>query len=189
MLKWLKKFLHKNTHHTILCKKNCLFFKNTFSISSATSAFISLRGWRCLIVLNGVLYTYQIPNEITLLRMDYEVSLGQKKIKAERSKWFHCKTSRFLFFSDKLLKKLRKNYSKFVWLSGKIINVIQSSASKCMKSSLIICPKSAKVTWKQCTGAISISLFCQIKLFKVIYLLFIGYFTCLLNLSFHQCFQ
>ena len=51
--------------------------------------------------------------------------LVRKKIKAERSKWFHCKTSRFLIFFVKFLTKLHKNYSKFVWLSGKIINVIQ----------------------------------------------------------------
>ena len=49
----------------------------------------------------------------------------RKKLKAERSKWFRCKTWRG-FFNTNFLKKLRKNYSKFVWLFGKIIKVIQS---------------------------------------------------------------
>ena len=31
----------------------------------------------------------------------------------------------FFVFLDKLLKKLRKNYPKFVWLPEKIVNVIQ----------------------------------------------------------------
>ena len=90
-------------------------------------------------------------------------------MKAERSKWFHYKSSRFLFFQYKFLKKLRKNYSKFAWLPGKIAIVIQWSSSNFMKSLLIICSKSAKVTSKQYLGAILIRLFFRIKLFKVIH--------------------
>ena len=66
------------------------------------------------------------------------------------------------------LKKICKNYSKFVRLPGKIIS-FNHSASNCMKSLLMICSKSAKVTSKQCSGAILISLFFRIKLFKVIH--------------------
>ena len=97
----------------------------------------------------------------------------------DEKKKFHCKTSRFIKY--KILKKLRKNYSKFVWLPGKIMNAIQSLSIQLL---LIICSKPVKVMSKQCSGAISITLFCQIKLFKVINLLFVGYFICLLNLSF-----
>ena len=57
-----------------------------------------------------------------------------------------------------------------------------------MKSLWNICSISAKVTSKQCSDAMSLSLFCRIKLFKVIHLLFIGYFICLLKLSLHQMF-
>ena len=39
---------------------------------------------------------------------------------------FNVKRRGFLFFQYKFLKKLSKNYCKFVWLPGKIINVIQS---------------------------------------------------------------
>ena len=43
------------------------------------------------------------------------------------------------------------------------------SAANCMKSLLIFGSKSAKVTAKQCSGAILISLFFRIKLFKAIH--------------------
>ena len=35
-------FLHKNTHHTIPCKKSYLFLIMHFSFSSTTSVFVSL---------------------------------------------------------------------------------------------------------------------------------------------------
>ena len=47
------------------------------------------------------------------------------------------------------------------------------STSNCMKSLFVICPKSANVMSKQCLGVISISLFCQIMLFRVIHFSFI----------------
>ena len=49
---------------------------------------------------------------------------------------------------------------------------LNHSASRWMKSLLIICSKSAKVTSKQCSAAISIGLFFRIKLSKVIHWLF-----------------
>ena len=46
----------------------------------------------------------------------------------KKRKWFHCETSRFWgVFQYTFLKKLRKNYSKFVWLPRKKINAIQLS--------------------------------------------------------------
>ena len=65
-------------------------------------------------------------------------------MKAKRSKWFHCKTSRFLFLQNKILKKLRKNYSKFDWLPGKIINVVQSFSFQLYE---IIIDYLYKVSW------------------------------------------
>ena len=58
------------------------------------------------------------------------------------------------------------------------------SASNGVNSLFIICLKSAKVMSKQCLGATLTSLFCGMKLFKVIHLLLIDYLICLLNLSF-----
>ena len=62
-----------------------------------------------------------------------------------------------------------------MWLPEKII--FNHAVSNFMKSLSIIWAKSAKVTSKQCSGAISISLFCVIKLFKVFHLLFIILFV------------
>ena len=88
-----------------------------------------------------------------------------KKIKAERSKWFCCKTSWFLFFLVKSLKRLCKYYSRLVWLPGKIMP-FNHSASNCVKWLLIICSKSAKVMSKQCLGTIITSLFFSNKDFQ-----------------------
>ena len=74
------------------------------------------RGQRCLILLNGVLFIWDILNKIILLCMDYVVALRLEKNESWK-KWFHCKRSRFSFFEYKYLNKLRKNYPKFVWLT------------------------------------------------------------------------
>ena len=69
--------------------------------------------------------------------------------------------------AEKNLKRLRKNYSWFVCLPGKIINIIQLFSFQ-LYEIIIICSKSAKVTLKLCLGTILISPFFRIKLFEVI---------------------
>ena len=67
---------------------------------------------------------HETPNDIILLYMDYEVALRLEIMEVEKSV-FTVKIRGFCFL-DKLLKRLRKKYSKFVWLPGKIINVTPS---------------------------------------------------------------
>ena len=58
--------------------------------------------------------------------MDYDEALMlEKKLKLKEVNDFTVKLRGFYCFQCKVLNKLRKNYSKFVWLPGKIINVIQ----------------------------------------------------------------
>ena len=45
------------------------------------------------------LISYEKSDLIILLCMDYDIAFWLEKMKAERSKRFHGKTSRFLFFS------------------------------------------------------------------------------------------
>ena len=69
--------MHKNTHHVVLCKRNSFL-----SIFRSPVPFLFLfyfRGRRCLILLNGVLFTDEIPNEIILLCIDYGVALRLEK--------------------------------------------------------------------------------------------------------------
>ena len=107
------------------CKKKLLLFKCIFFVLHHHFCFIlEVEGVLFFLMVSCLHKKFQTESlyYIWIMRQ----LLGQKKLKAERSKWFHCKTSRFLLFQCKLLKKLRKIYSKFVGLSGKIINVIQS---------------------------------------------------------------
>ena len=69
------------------------------------------------------------------------------------------------------LTKLRKSYSKFVSLPGKIINVIKSFSVQLYEIIIDYLFKVAKVTSNRCSGAILISLLFRIKIiyFKVIY--------------------
>ena len=67
-------FLLKNTHHTIPSQKSYFFLNIHFSFSSTNLVFLSLYGQKCLILLNSVLFTYEIPNEIILLCMKYGVA-------------------------------------------------------------------------------------------------------------------
>ena len=75
----------------------------------------------------------------------------------------------FYFFWYKFLKITQKLF-QICLTPKKYLISFNHSASNCMKSLLIICSKSAKVMTKQCSGAILISLFVWIKLFKVIHL-------------------
>ena len=58
-------FLHKNTHHSIHAVA-LLFLFNFWD-------------WKYLILLNGVLFRYEIPNKTILLWMDYDVALRLEK--------------------------------------------------------------------------------------------------------------
>ena len=40
--------------------------------------------------------------------MYYDIAFRLEKMKAETSKWFHCKTSGFLFFLLKIFKDMQK---------------------------------------------------------------------------------
>ena len=109
-------FLHKNTHHTIPCKKLYFYLSIHFSFSSTTSAFVSLYRSK---VSNSSWWRQEIPNEIIQLCIDYDVAfrLEKKKWKLKEVilQWnFLCG-----FFLYKLLKNLHKYYFKFVWLPGK----------------------------------------------------------------------
>ena len=67
-------FLLKNTRPTIPSQKSFFFLNIDFSFSSTNVFFLSLYGQKCLILLNSVLFTYKIPNEIILLCMKYGVA-------------------------------------------------------------------------------------------------------------------
>ena len=69
--------------------------------------------------------------------MDYNVAFRLEKkwkLKEVISLW----NLRFMFFLYKLLKKLRKYYSKFVWFAEKNIIDIQSLSSKLYQSNIRI---------------------------------------------------
>ena len=70
---------------------------------------------------------------------------------------FAVKLQDFCFIPN-ILDSLEKEWMPF-----------NHSASNCLKLLLIICLKSGKVMSKQCSGAISVSLFCRIMLFRFIH--------------------
>ena len=59
--------LYKNTHYIIPCKKNC-FFLNVIFLSIETLHF--------MLEVEDLLFTQEIPNDIILLCMDYDVAIG-----------------------------------------------------------------------------------------------------------------
>ena len=123
------------------------------------------RGRRCLILLHGVSFTYEIPNEIILLCIDYDIALRlEKNWKLEEVSDFTVKFREFCFSSTSFETKLRKKYSEFAWLPGLIINVIQPFSFQLYEIFFDYLFKVAKVTSKQYYGGMSISLWSYLKL-------------------------
>ena len=101
--------------------------------------------------------------------MDYDVAFKlEKKMIAEISRWFHCKTYAKIIRLIYYLLIYYLNYYLFDNLEKWLMS-FSHSVFNCMRLLLIICSKSAKVMSKQCSGAILISLFFQIKVFKVVH--------------------
>ena len=117
--------------------------------------------------------------------MNYGVALKLEKLKLKEVTDFIVKLWGFCFFKE-ITQKLFQ-IIPIIGLPGKIINFLKSFSLQLYKIIIDYLFKVAKATSKQCSGAISASLFSQIKFFKVIHLLFNGFFICLLDLSFHQC--
>ena len=90
--------------------------------------------------------TSEIPDEIILLFMNYDVAFRLEKMKTERSKWFHGKTSWFLFFSISFQRNYAEAIPNFFDSLEKLLMPFNHSASNCMKSLLIIFSMSPKVT-------------------------------------------
>ena len=96
-------------YHTLPCKKNYLCLRIPFPFSITLLILFHFRGRRCLILITGVLSTWEILNEIILLRTVYDVASTLEKIGTDRSKWFHCKTSRFFVFLVQTFKEITQN--------------------------------------------------------------------------------
>ena len=93
----------------------------------------------------------------------------RKRRKLKEVSDFTIKPGGCFYTISKFLKKLSKNYSKFVWLAGKIINVIRSFSFQSYEIIIHYRFKAGKVTSKQCSSTILISLVFQIIVFKVIH--------------------
>ena len=92
-MKKVTSFLHKNTHRTIPFKKSYFFLSTHFFIPQYHFCFyftLEVEGVLFLLMASCFHKKFQI-----LLCIDYDLALGQKKIKAERSKSFYSETSRF----------------------------------------------------------------------------------------------
>ena len=95
--------------------------------------------------------------------MTYDVVFRLGKMKAENVSDFTVKLRGFCFFSI----SFRQNLFQICFLHGKIINVIQSFSFQLYE--IIIDYLLAKLTSKQCSDAILISLFFRVKLFIVVH--------------------
>ena len=82
-----------------------------------------VRGRRRLFQFNCILFTQEIPVEIILLCMDYDVPLRLEKTGSCKKWVISLLNFGVLVFLYKLLKKLRKYYSKFIWFPGKNIDI------------------------------------------------------------------
>ena len=82
-------FLHKNTNYTIKCEKSYFllfhvrkvtYFQAYIFHSTVPLLFLfHFRDRRCLIYLNGALFTSEIAKEINLLCKDYDVGFWLEK--------------------------------------------------------------------------------------------------------------
>lgn len=91
--------------------------------------------------------------------MDYDVALRLKSMKGERSRWFHCKASRFLFF---FRTSFQRDYATIISNFFDSLNLIIQL--------ILYLLKIAKITSKQCSSAISTSLFCWVKVFSILFI-------------------
>ena len=93
-----------NTHQTISYKKN-YFFLDIYSFRSSIifQFLFHFRVRRHIFPIYGVLITQEIPNQIIILWIDYDVLLGYKKLKAKRSNFGNFEV---LVFSVQAFKKI-----------------------------------------------------------------------------------
>ena len=74
-------FLRKNTHHTTTCKKSYFFFKYTFFIFHYHFCFYFTSEVEGVLffLMGSCLHKKEIPNEIILLYMDYDIAFTLEK--------------------------------------------------------------------------------------------------------------
>ena len=64
-------------------RKTCLFKTYTF-LSTITFQFsFDVRGWMYLLLFNAVLFAQEIPKELILLCMDYDVLLWLENVESQ----------------------------------------------------------------------------------------------------------
>ena len=79
--------LYENNHCITPCKKNCFFLNMyiyIFFFYHNISVFISLTGRRRLLLFIGVLLAQEIPKELILLCMDYNVAFRLENIESQK---------------------------------------------------------------------------------------------------------
>ena len=64
----------------------------TASLTITFQFLFHFRGRRRLLLFIGVLFAQEIPTELILVSMDYDVALRLENV--ENYKYYHCKTSR-----------------------------------------------------------------------------------------------
>ena len=64
----------------------------TASLTITFQFLFHFRGRRRLLFFIGVLFAQEIPTELILVSMDYDVALSLENV--ENYKYYHCKTSR-----------------------------------------------------------------------------------------------
>ena len=75
---------YENNHYIAPYKIDCFFLNTCFSYYHNISVFIHVRGWRHLLLFNGVWFAQEIPKELILLCMDYDVALRLQNVEYQK---------------------------------------------------------------------------------------------------------
>ena len=75
--------LYENNHYIAPFTKNC-FFLNIFLCTITFQFLFHFRGQRHLLLFNGILFAKEIPKELILLCMNYDVALRLENVESQK---------------------------------------------------------------------------------------------------------